>query len=57
MWVGLLRLGVRLAMTGGLTVGVAFGCAWTKEPSGAELCPDLCARGKKCEGAPQISNC
>jgi hypothetical protein len=56
--VGSLRLGTRVAVTVALAVGVAFGCAGkTKEPSGAELCPELCAKGKKCQGAPQISNC
>ncbi|HEX5099151.1 MAG TPA: hypothetical protein VFV94_06610 [Polyangiaceae bacterium] len=55
---GSLRLGVRFAVTLGLAAGVAFGCAGrTTEPSGAELCPDLCARGKKCPAAPPISNC
>lgn len=55
---GSLRLAVRAFVVGAFGVAAAAGCAGkTKDPSGAELCPDLCKKGKSCPGAPVISSC
>ena len=53
-----MRLGVRLLVVGATGFLAATGCAGqTKESSGAELCPELCEKGKDCPAAPQIPNC
>lgn len=58
VWEGSVRLGARLVVAACLVFAAGAGCAGqTKEPSGAELCPDLCKKGKDCSGAPQVSNC
>jgi len=58
VWEGALRLGARLAVAGALVLAVGAGCAGkTKEPAGAELCPELCKKGKDCEAAPAVTSC